>query len=55
MLKYNIKQRKHWVHPFFHDSLNSGADIVSKELNKDPDSILWEILSQANYVFPRLT
>jgi hypothetical protein len=29
-------QRKHWVHPFFHDNLNLGAYIVLKELNQDP-------------------
>jgi hypothetical protein len=29
--------RKHWVHPFFHNNLNSGAYIVSKELNQDPE------------------
>jgi hypothetical protein len=27
----------HWVHPFFLDSLNSGAYIVSEELNQDPE------------------
>jgi hypothetical protein len=40
MLKYNIRKRKHWVHPFFLDSFNSGAYIVSKELNQDPDSFV---------------
>jgi hypothetical protein len=29
---------KRGVHPFFRDILNSGAYIVSKELNQDPDS-----------------
>jgi hypothetical protein len=48
MLKYNIRKRKHWVHPFFCDDLNWSAYIVSKELNLDPDSFVsWEILSQA--------
>jgi hypothetical protein len=28
-------KRKHWVHPFFHDNLNSGAYIVSKELSQN--------------------
>jgi hypothetical protein len=32
------KKRKHWVHSFFHNNLNSGAYIVSKELNQDPES-----------------
>jgi hypothetical protein len=32
MLKHNIRKRKHWLHPFFRDSLNSGAYIVSIEL-----------------------
>jgi hypothetical protein len=37
---------KHWVQPFFHD--NSGAHIISKELNLDPDSFFSrDILSQA--------
>jgi hypothetical protein len=31
------RKKKHWVHPFFHDNLNSGAYIVSKELNQDPE------------------
>jgi hypothetical protein len=33
------EERKHWVHPFFRDDLNSGAYsyIVSKELNQDPE------------------
>jgi hypothetical protein len=31
------EKRKHWVHPFFHDNLNSRAYIVSKELNQDPE------------------
>jgi hypothetical protein len=30
-------KRKHWVHPFFRDNLSSGAYIVSKELNQDPE------------------
>jgi hypothetical protein len=46
MLKYNIKKRKHWVHPL-------GAYIASKELNPDPDSLMSrEILSQAQSIFP---
>jgi hypothetical protein len=28
---------KHWVYPFFCDNLSSGAYIVSKELNQDPE------------------
>jgi hypothetical protein len=31
------EKRKHWVHPFFRDNLNSGAYIVSKELKQDPN------------------
>jgi hypothetical protein len=30
-------KRKHWVHPFFRDNLNSGAYMVWKELNQDPE------------------
>jgi hypothetical protein len=30
-------KRKHWVHLFFCDNLNSGADIVLKEPNQDPE------------------
>jgi hypothetical protein len=30
-------KRKHWVYPFFHNNLNSGAHIVLKELNQDPE------------------
>jgi hypothetical protein len=40
MLKYNIRKRKHWVHPFFRDNTNSGAYIVLRELNQDPDSFV---------------
>jgi hypothetical protein len=36
-LRVRQEKRKHWVHPFFRDNLNSGAYIVSKELDKDPD------------------
>jgi hypothetical protein len=39
-LNYNIRKRKHWVHPFILYSFNSGAYIVSKELNQDPDSFV---------------
>jgi hypothetical protein len=28
---------KHWVHPFFRDNRSSGAYIVSKEINQDPE------------------
>jgi hypothetical protein len=35
--KRGQEKRKHWVHPFFRDSLNSGAYIVSKELNQEPE------------------
>jgi hypothetical protein len=46
---------KHWVHPFFHDNLNSGSYIVSKELNQDPDSFISrEIPSQAESILSRL-
>jgi hypothetical protein len=31
------EKRKHWVHPFFRDNLISGAYIVLKELNQDPE------------------
>jgi hypothetical protein len=31
------EKRKHWMHPFFRGNLNSGAYIVSKELNNDPE------------------
>jgi hypothetical protein len=31
------RRRKHWVHPFFRDNLNSGNYIVSKERNQDPE------------------
>jgi hypothetical protein len=31
------EKRKHWVHSFFHDNLNSGAYIVSNELNQEPE------------------
>jgi hypothetical protein len=51
MLKYNIRKRKLWVHPFFRDNLNPSAYIVSKELNQDPVSFAsWEILSQAKSI-----
>jgi hypothetical protein len=30
-------KRKHWVHPLFLDDFSSGAYIVSKKLNKDPE------------------
>jgi hypothetical protein len=30
-------KRKHWVHPFFRDNWNSGAHIVSKKFNQDPE------------------
>jgi hypothetical protein len=30
-------KRKHCVHSFFRGNLNSGAYIVSKELNQDPE------------------
>jgi hypothetical protein len=33
--KRGQEKRKHWVHPFFHDNLNSGAYIITKELNQD--------------------
>jgi hypothetical protein len=29
--------RKHWMHPFFPYNVNSGAHIVSKELNQNPE------------------
>jgi hypothetical protein len=35
--KSGNEKRKHWVHPFFRDNLSSGACIVSKELNQDPE------------------
>jgi hypothetical protein len=42
---------KHLVQPFFRDNLNSGAYIVLKEFDQDPDSfVLWEILSQAKSI-----
>jgi hypothetical protein len=28
---------KHWAYPFFRDNSNSGAYIVLKELNQDPE------------------
>jgi hypothetical protein len=31
------EKRKRWVHTAFRDNLNSGAYIVSKELNQDPE------------------
>jgi hypothetical protein len=31
------QERKHWVHPFFRNNLNSGAYIVSKEIGQDPE------------------
>jgi hypothetical protein len=31
---------KHWMHPFFHEKLNSSSYIVSKELNQDPASFM---------------
>jgi hypothetical protein len=30
------EKRKHWVHLFFRENLNSDAYIVSKELHQDP-------------------
>jgi hypothetical protein len=33
----NQEKRKHWVHPFFRNNLNSRAYIVSKEFNHDPE------------------
>jgi hypothetical protein len=30
-------EKETWVHPFFRDNLNSGASIVSKELNQGPE------------------
>jgi hypothetical protein len=39
------------MQPFFRGNLESGAYIVPKELNRDPDSFVsWEILSQAKSV-----
>jgi hypothetical protein len=35
--KRGQEERKYWVHLFFRDNLNSGAYIVSKELNQDPE------------------
>jgi hypothetical protein len=35
--KRRQEKSKHWVNPFFRDNLNSGAYIVSKELNQDPE------------------
>jgi hypothetical protein len=35
-----LGKRKHLVQSFFRDSLNSGAYIVSEELNQDPDSFV---------------
>jgi hypothetical protein len=32
---------KHWVQPLFHDNLNTGAYIVSEELNQDSDEKLF--------------
>jgi hypothetical protein len=44
-------KKNNWVHPYFRDSINSGAFIVSKELNQDPDSFVsWEILPQAKSI-----
>jgi hypothetical protein len=37
MRREEVGKEKLWVHPFFHDNLNSGAYIVSKELNQDPE------------------
>jgi hypothetical protein len=31
------EKRKRWVHTAFRDNLNSGAYIVSKELNQNPE------------------
>jgi hypothetical protein len=33
VLKYSNRKRKHWVHPFFRDNLNSGVYIISIELS----------------------
>jgi hypothetical protein len=38
--KRGQRKIKRWMHPFFRDNLSSGAYIVSKELNQDPDSFL---------------
>jgi hypothetical protein len=53
MLKYSIRET---LGPFIRDILlKSGAYIVLKELNQDPDSIIsWEILSQVKSVLSRL-
>jgi hypothetical protein len=37
MLKCIIKKENSLVQLFFRDSLNSGAYIISKELNQNPD------------------
>jgi hypothetical protein len=59
MLKYNIRKRKHWVHPFFRENLNSVLILFRKnltriqapeELNQDPGSLA---LSQAKSVLSR--
>jgi hypothetical protein len=35
--KRGNRKRNNWVYPLFHDNLNPGAYIVSKELNQDPE------------------
>jgi hypothetical protein len=52
MLKYNIRKRKHWVHPLFCESLNGGAYIVSKELNLEP---AWHSVGGVCHIYQGLT
>jgi hypothetical protein len=40
MLKYSIRKKERWMQPFFRGNLESGAYIVPKELNRDPDSFV---------------
>jgi hypothetical protein len=51
MFKYNIRERKYWMNPFFCDNLKWRAYIVSKEFNQESNSFIsWEILSQAKSI-----
>jgi hypothetical protein len=31
--------RRHWMYPLFHENLSSGASIVLKKLNQDPEHL----------------
>jgi hypothetical protein len=46
------EKRKHWVHPFFRDNLNSGAYIVPKELNQDDSGEIFPYYFVADEAFP---